>query len=107
MKKNSVERGISGSESDTYTTREYNGCIAILKEVSAMGVGVEYLFEKLLTTCSKEDIDQTILDLGKESKINHNKKWRNVVGMLRRSFAVVKIISNRPMVLAYKHGKRF
>ena len=106
MKKNLSQRGISVAESDTYTNRQYKRCIAILQDVSSMGINVEELFEKLLTTGSKEDIDQTILDIGKETKLNHNKKWRNVVSMLRRSFTVVKIISERPMVLAYKHKKR-
>ena len=106
MKKNLSQRGISVAESDTYTNRQYKRCIAILQDVSSMGINVEELFEKLLTTGSKEDIDQTILDIGKETKLNHNKKWRNVVSMLRRSFAVIKIISERPMVLAYKHEKR-
>jgi len=106
MKKNLSQRGISISESDTYTNRQYKRCITILKDASSMGIGVEDLFEKLLTTGSKEDIEITMLDLGKEPKINQNKKWRNVVGMLRRSFAVVKILSDRPMVLAYKHEKR-
>ena len=106
MKRNMIQRGISIAEADTYTNRQYNRCLTILKDISAMGIEIEELFEKLLTTGSKEDIELTILDLGTEKKMNHNKKWRNVVTMLRRSSSTIRIISNRPMVLAYKHEKR-
>lgn len=106
MKKNLKQRGMSISEADTYTNRQYNRCIKILKDASSMGMTIEELFEKLHTTGSKEEIDISILDLGTESKTKHNHKWRNVVGMLRRSTGIIRIISEKPMILAYKHEKR-
>ncbi|MCV0372647.1 MAG: AAA family ATPase [Nitrosarchaeum sp.] len=105
IKKNLSQRGISISEADTYTNRQFKRCIEILKDISSIGIGLEDLFEKLLTTGSKEAIDQTILDLGKEKKLDHNKKWRNVVSMLRRSHTI-NIISEKPMIIAYKHERR-
>jgi len=106
MKKNLDQRGISVSEADTYTIRQFNRCIDILKEVSSMGIGLDDLFEKLQTTGSKEEIEQTVLDLGKEKELRHNKKWRNVVSKLRRSMSI-NIISEKPMILSFKHEKRF
>ena len=106
MKKNLDQRGISVSEADTYTIRQFNRCIAILKEVSSMGIGLDDLFDKLQTTGSKEEIEQTVMDLGKEKKLDHNKKWRNVVSKIRRSM-VINIISEKPMILSFKHEKRF
>jgi len=106
MKKNLGQRGISVSEADTYTVRQFNRCIEILKDVSSMGIGLDDLFEKLQTSGTKEDIDQTVLDLGKEKKLDHNKKWRNVVSKLRRSM-VINIISEKPMIISFKHQKRY
>ena len=101
-----MQRGISVAEADTYTTRQSNRCITVLKEVSSMGITVDDLLDRLHTTGSKEEIEQTVLDLGKEMKLNNNKKWRNVISLLRRSI-MISIISNKPMVLSYKHEKRF
>jgi len=105
MRKNLSQRGISILEANTYTNRQFNRCIEILKGISLMGIGLDDLFDKLLSSGSKEDIEQTVLDLGKEPQIKHNKKWRNVVIMLRRSM-MINIMSDRPMVLAYKQEKR-
>lgn len=106
MKKNLSQRGISVSEADTYTIRQFNRCIIILKEVSSMGIGLDDLFDKLQSSGSKEDIEQCIMDLGKEKELRQNKKWRNVVSKLRRSMTI-NIISDKPMVLSYKHEKRY
>jgi len=105
MRKNMSQRGISVAEADTYTIRQFNRCITILKECSMQGISIEDLLEKLHTVGSKEQIEQTKIDLGVERNQNQNKKWRNVVGMLRRSI-MITIISNKPMILAYKHEKR-
>ena len=105
MKRNMMQRGISIAEADTYTTRQFNRCITILKDISSMGITIEDLLEKLHTTGSKEEIDQTKLDLGEERKLQNNKKWRNVISLLRRSI-MISSISSKPMVLAYKHEKR-
>jgi len=106
MKKNLDQRGISVSEADTYTIRQFNRCITIIKEVSSMGISIDDLFDKLLSVGSKEEIEQSVLDLGKEKKVTSNKKWRNVVSKLRRSM-VINIISEKPMILSFKHEKRF
>ena len=105
MKRNMMQRGISIAEADTYTTRQFNRCITVVKDISSMGITIEDLLEKLHTTGSKEEIDQTKLDLGEERKLQNNKKWRNVISLLRRSI-MISIISSKPMVLAYKHEKR-
>ena len=106
MKKNLNQRGISVSEADTYTIRQFNRCVSILKEASSMGMCLDDLFDKLQTTGSNEDIDQCILDLTKVKELRQNKKWRNVVSMLRRSM-LINVVSEKPMVLSYKHEKRF
>ena len=106
MKRNMMQRGISIAEADTYTTRQFNRCITVVKDISSMGITIEDLLEKLHTTGSKEEIDQTKLDLGEERKLQNNKKWRNVISLLRRSI-MISIISSKPMVLAYKHEKRY
>ena len=105
MKRNMMQRGISIAEADTYTTRQFNRCITVVKDISSMGITIEDLLEKLHTTGSKEEIDQTKLDLGEERKLQNNKKWRNVISLLRRSI-MISSISSKPMVLAYKHEKR-
>ena len=106
MKKNLDQRGISVSEANTYTIRQFNRCIDIIKEASSMGIALDDVFDKLQTSGSKEQIDQCVLDLGKEKELRHNKKWRNVVSKLRRSM-VINIISEKPMILSFKHEKRF
>ena len=106
MKRNMSQRGISVAEADTYTNRQFNRCLTILKDVSSMGITIDDLLEKLHTTGSKEEIEQTVLDLGNERKLASNKKWRSVIELLRRSI-MIRIISQKPMVLAYKHEKRF
>jgi len=106
MKKNLSQRGISVSEADTYTIRQFKRCVTIIKEASLAGIGLDELFDKLQTTGSKEEIDQCVLDLTKVKELRQNKKWRNVVSMLRRSM-VINIISEKPMILSYKHEKRY
>ena len=106
MKKNLDQRGISVSEANTYTIRQFNRCIDIIKEASSMGIALDDVFDKLQTSGSKEQIDQCVLDLGKEKEVRNNKKWRNVVSKLRRSM-VINIISEKPMILSFKHEKRF
>lgn len=106
IRKNMRQRGITISEADTYVTRQFNRALAILKEVSAMGIGVEELFDGLHKSGSKEEIQQTIADIGTEKSLNTNKRWRTVVKKIRSS-PMVNVVSKRPMVLAYRHEKLF
>ena len=106
VKKNLDQRGISVSESETYTNRQFNRCIAILKELpSATGIDIAALFEKLQSTGTKEEIQQCIADLGKTPSQRENKKYREVISKLRRS-PLISIISEKPMVLSYKQEYR-
>ena len=101
LKINLNQRNISVSEVDTYLTRQYHRCIEILKEENISGLKVDELFEKLLFSGSSEDMAISLNDLGEVNSLSNNKKWREVIRKIRRS-PHVQIISERPLVLAYK-----
>jgi len=106
MKKMFKQRNISISEADTYVSRQYNRSLDILKEYSSLSKGLltDEIFEKLINVGSEEEIEKSILDLGRKSSWRENKKWREVVEKLKRSNQVI-IVSEKPLVLTFDASK--
>jgi len=98
------QRNISISEADTYVTRNFNKAIDVLKNESVEGLQVDDLFDKVLLFGTEKDQEQAKIDLSLNRSIKYNKKWREVIESLKRS-PLIKIISRRPLILAYDMNK--
>jgi len=95
------QRNISINEADTYTQRNLNKAIEILKNEPVEGIHVDELFDKIMMYGTKQDQEQAKADLGLLHNISKNKKWRDVVESLKRS-PLLEIISRKPLVFAYR-----
>ena len=98
------QRNISISEADTYVQRCLNKALVILKDEPITGIRADDLFDKVLTFGIDRDQEQAKADLGLIRSFSENKKWREVIEMLKRS-PLVLIVSEKPLVLAYDKTK--
>lgn len=98
------QRNISISEADTYIQRNLNKALNILKEESFEGIIVDDLFDKVLIFGTEEDQEKAKSDLGMLRSWRENKKWREVVEVLKRS-PLIDIKQRKPLILAYDKTK--
>lgn len=98
------QRNISISEADTYIQRNLNKALSILKEESFEGTNVDDLFDKVLTFGTDEDQEKAKSDLSTLRSWRDNKKWREVVEVLKRS-PLIDIKQRKPLILAYDKTK--
>jgi len=104
MKEMFEQQNISISQADTYIQRNLNKAINILFEEGIEGLDAKSLFDKLIQYGTKDEQDQALADLGRNSDQTLNKKWRSVLETMKRSPRLV-INQRKPLVFAYDHSK--
>lgn len=98
------QQNISIAQADTYLTRNFNKAISVLEAETLDGLTSLELFDKCQSYGTNQDNEEFRLDLGTIREVERNKKWREVIALLKRS-PRINILTEKPLRMAIKKDK--